>query len=90
MKKLITVIALVVVLGSFVVVGMSGVGEVEDYDVIMHNVSSGDTAWDIVQVYNSPEVDTRKAVYYFRQENGQDLMLSIGSRVKVPVLKEAK
>ena len=80
--------ALALIVGSFVVVGM---GEAEtEYSVIMHRVSSGDTAWDIVQEYNAATVKTQEAVYYFKQENGgsDSLMLSVGETVRVPVLKE--
>lgn len=91
MKRIIAVMALAIMLGSFVVVGVFNIGEAEeDYSVIMHRVSSGDRAWDIVQAYNDSSVDTREAVHYFKQENGgsDSLMLAVGETVRVPVLKE--
>jgi hypothetical protein len=90
MKKIIAIMALAIMLGSFVVVGVMGVGETDDYSVVMHKVGNGERVWNIVQEYNDSSCNTNELVYLFKQENGgsDSLMLAVGETVRVPVLKE--
>lgn len=86
MNKLLFLVLVIVILAGVCYVSSAALRAPEEPSVAVHTVASGETLWNIAQLY-SPQADPRKTVYIIRKVNNMHSSPVVypGQQILVPV-----
>ena len=86
MEKLLSILLVVVLLGSLVgvILAYEGLKDLTEYESVTFKVQPGDTLWKVASYVNDGSYNVHKIIFHIKELNGIGSMVRAGNVVKVP------